>query len=112
MQIPDEAFDAITELITIIIALFILARVNIYIGLITLLLNIISMYALGKNMEKKNYYLAGQRKYQDSISGLMGQVLDGNKEIKSFNMKEDIHGYLENYKKQWRKNYFKKRRYM
>lgn len=111
MQIPDEAFDAITELITIIIALFILARVNIYIGLITLLLNIISMYALGKNMEKKNYYLAGQRKYQDSISGLMGQVLDGNKEIKSFNMKEDIHGYLENYKKQWRKNYFKKRRY-
>ena len=111
MQIPDEAFDAITELITIIIALFILAKVNIYIGLITLLLNIISMYALGKNMEKKNYYLAGQRKYQDSISGLMGQVLDGNKEIKSFNMKEDIHGYLENYKKQWRKNYFKKRRY-
>lgn len=111
MKIPDETFDAITEFITIIIALFILSKVNIYIGIVTLFLNVISMYTLGKNMQKKNYYLAGQRKYQDSISGLMGQVLDGNKEIKSFNMKEDIGGYLEDYKKQWRKNYFKKRKY-
>ncbi len=111
MQIPDETFDAITELITIVIALFILMKVNIYIGIVTLILNLISLYALSKNMIKKNYYLGGQRKYQDSISGLMGQVLDGNKEVKSFNMKDDIAVYLENYKKQWRKNYFSKRKY-
>ena len=111
MQIPDEAFDTIAELITIIIALFILLRVNIYIGIITLALNLISLYVLNRNMFKKNYYLAGQRKHQDSISGLMGQVVDGNKEIKSFNMKEDVNTYLEDYKKQWRKVYFKKRRY-
>lgn len=111
MQIPDEAFDAVTELITIGIALFILMKVNIYIGFVTLILNLISLYALSKNMIKKNYYLGGQRKYQDSISGLMGQVLDGNKEVKSFNMKDDIAVYLENYKKQWRKNYFSKRKY-
>lgn len=111
MQIPDETFDAITELITIVIALFILMKVNIYIGIVTLILNLISLYALSKNMVKKNYYLGGQRKYQDSISGLMGQVLDGNKEVKSFNMKDDIAVYLENYKKQWRKNYFSKRKY-
>lgn len=111
MQIPDETSDAIAEFITIIIALFILVKVNIYIGIITLFLNIISIYVLGKNIQKKNYYLGGQRKYQDSISGLMGQVLDGNKEIKSFNMKEAIGEYLDNYKKQWRMNYFKKRKY-
>ena len=111
IQIPDETFDALTELITIIIALLILSKVNIYIGLIALILNIISVYALGKNMKKKNYYLSGQRKYQDSISGLMGQVLDGNKEIKSFNMKENLGIYLENYKKHWTKNYFQKRKY-
>lgn len=111
MQIPDETFDAITELITIVIALFILMKVNIYIGIVTLILNLISLYALSKNMIKKNYYLGGQRKYQDSISGLMGQVLDGNKEVKSFNIKDDIAVYLENYKKQWRKNYFSKRKY-
>ena len=111
MQIPDQTFDAIAEMISIIIALIILINVNIFIGISTLILNIISLYALAKNMEKKEYYLAGQRKHQDSISGLMGQVLDGNKEIKSFNMKDDISNYLENYKKQWRKDYFKKRKY-
>lgn len=111
MQIPDQAFDAVTKFISIIIALIILSTVNIYIGLVTLVLNIISIYALSKNMKKRDYYLAGQRKHQDSISGLMGQVLDGNKEIKSFNMKDDLNIYLENYKKQWRKDYFNKRTY-
>ncbi|MBE6160306.1 MAG: ABC transporter ATP-binding protein [Lactobacillales bacterium] len=111
MQIPDQAFDAVTKFISIIIALIILSTINIYIGLVTLVLNLISIYALSKNMKKRDYYLAGQRKHQDSISGLMGQVLDGNKEIKSFNMKEDLNIYLENYKKQWRKDYFNKRTY-
>ena len=111
MQIPDETFDAITEMISIIISLGILFNVSIFIGFLALILNLISLYSLSKNMEKKEYYLAGQRKYQDSISGLMGQVLDGNKEIKSFNMKEDISNYLEIYKRKWRKNYFKKRKY-
>lgn len=111
MQIPDQTFDAIAEMISIIIALGILIKVSVFIGISALILNLISLYALAKNMEKKEYYLAGQRKHQDSISGLMGQVLDGNKEIKSFNMKDDISNYLENYKKQWRKDYFKKRKY-
>lgn len=111
MKVPDEIFDAITEIISIIIALIILTTVNVYIGIIALVLNLISLYALSRNMKKRDYYLSGQRKYQDYISGLMGQVLDGNKEIKSFNMKDDLNDYLENYKKSWRKNYFLKRKY-
>ena len=112
MQIPDQIFDAITEIISIIISLIILTNVNIIIGILALILNIISLISLEKNMSKKEYYLAGQRKHQDSISGLMGQILDGNKEIKSFNMQDDIVIYLEKYKKQWKRDYFKKRKYM
>lgn len=112
MKIPDEIFDAIAEIISTFVALFIIFKVNIYIGLTTLALNLISLYFLHKNIVKKNYYLNGQRKYQDKISGLMGQVLDGNKEIKSFNMENNITTYLENYKKYWRKNYFNKRKYI
>ena len=41
----------------------------------------------------------------------MGQVLDGNKEIKAFNMSDNLNTYLENYKKLWKKDYFKKRKY-
>lgn len=72
MQIPDVLFDAITELINIIIVLMILIFVDLSIGVVSLILIIISIYTLGKNMIKREYYLAGQRRHQDSISGLMG----------------------------------------
>jgi len=111
MQVPDQSFDAITGVVNIAIALIILISVNVYIGILALILYIISMYALDKNMKKKNYYLSSQRKHQDNISSLMGQVLDGNKEIKAFNMSDNLNTYLENYKKLWKKDYFKKRKY-
>ncbi len=111
MQVPDQAFDAITGVVNIAIALIILISVNVYIGILALILYIISMYALDKNMKKKNYYLSRQRKHQDNISSLMGQVLDGNKEIKAFNMSDNLNTYLENYKKLWKKDYLKKRKY-
>lgn len=111
MQIPDELFDAITEFITILFALFILTKVNVFIGISTLILNLISLYTLNKNIIKRDYHLSQQRKHEDNISDLMGQVLDGNKEIKSFNMKEDINGYLSDYKKKWNKSYFTRRKY-
>ena len=69
------------------------------------------MYALDKSMKKKNYYFSRQRKHQDNISSLMGQVLDGNKEIKAFNMSDNLNTYLKNYKKLWKKDYLKKRKY-
>lgn len=111
MQVPDQIFDTIMRLLNIVIALVILFSVNVYVGLSALILNVISIYALDKNMRKRDFYLNGQRKHQDSISSLMGQVLDGNKEIKAFNMNENLNTYLENYKKLWRKDYFRKRRY-
>ena len=111
MQVPDQAFDAITGVVNIAIALIILISVNVYIGILALILYIISMYALDKNMKKKNYYLSRQRKHQDNISSLMGQVLDGNKEIKAFNMSDNLNTYLKNYNKLWKKDYLKKRKY-
>lgn len=111
MKVPDLTFDVINYLISLVISFIILATVNIYIGITALILTIISIYCTFKNLKKRDYYLAGQRKHQDSISGLMGQVLDGNKEIKSFNLEDDLNNYLESYKKLWRKDYFKKRKY-
>ncbi len=111
MQVPNQAFEAITEIISVIIALIILTTVSVYIGIIALGLNILSLFAVSRNMKKRDYYLALQTKNQDDISGLMGQVLDGNKEIKSFNMQDDLNTYLEKYKKLWKENYFLKRKY-
>ncbi len=111
MQIPDQIFDSIGGSLNIIIALIILFSVNVYIGIVAIILNFVSMFALGKNMKKRDYYLFRQRKHQDSIASLMEQVLDGKKEIKAFNMSENLNTYLDNYKKLWRKDYFKERKY-
>lgn len=111
MKIPDLIFDSIGGLLNIIIALIILFSVNVYIGLLALVLNLIAIYALGFNIKKRDYYLSFQRKHQDDISSLMGQILDGDREIKAFNMEESLNNYLEKYKKVWRRNYFKTRKY-
>lgn len=111
MQVPDQTFDTIAAIINIIVAITILVTVNIYIGFLALFINIISIIYVAKNMEKREYYLSGQRKHQDSISELMGQVLDGNKEIKSFDMSNDLDKYLNQYKNQWRIDYFQKKKY-
>lgn len=42
--------------------------------------------------------MTNQRREQDNVSSLMGQVLDGSKEIKSFNMTKNLEDYLEKYK--------------
>lgn len=111
MQIPDEVFDALTEIFNILVSGIILVVVNPFVGLFAIILIIISMYALAYNMNKREYYLDRQRKHEDEVSGLVGQVVDGTKEIKAFNMKEDLNKYLETYKKSWRKDYFLKRKY-
>lgn len=110
-QIADETFDALTELIGMFIAVIILFSVNFFIGLIAFVLSFITIFVLGHNTKRRDYYLTNQRREQDNISGLMGQVLDGSKEIKSFNMSEDLELYLKKYKEVRKKNYFRKRHY-
>ncbi|MDO4611692.1 MAG: ABC transporter ATP-binding protein, partial [Candidatus Saccharibacteria bacterium] len=110
-QVPDQAFDIITALISIIASIIILIVVNPLMGVAALILVLISFKFVERNLKNRELYLAGQRRHQDSISGLMGQIIDGNKEIKSFNMDSDLGNYLENYKKDWRKDYFLKRKY-
>ncbi|MCI8347488.1 MAG: ABC transporter ATP-binding protein [Bacilli bacterium] len=111
MQIPDQIVDVLNYLLSIIISLVVLFTVSIYMGGIAFVMFLISFFSLSRNLKWRDYYLLGQRKHQDDISELMGQVLEGNKEVQSFNMKNDLDQYLENYKKSWRKDYFKKRKY-
>jgi len=68
MQISDLTFDAITEFIGMLVAVIVLTKVNILIGLMALILCLLSIYSLGKNTKKRDYYLANQRKQQDNIS--------------------------------------------
>ena len=107
----DRMVDAVTHFISLIISLIILLNYNIYIGIIVLLFNILYLYLLDKGQKNRDYYLNGQRKQQDKIVEMFTQILDGNKEIKSFSMSDKLNDYLNSYKKEWRKQYFLKRKY-
>ena len=107
----DRMVDAVTHFISLIISLIILLNYNIYIGIIVLLFNILYLYLLDKGQKKRDYYLNGQRKQQDKIVEMFTQILDCNKEIKSFSMSDKLNDYLNLYKKEWRKQYFLKRKY-
>ena len=111
MQIPDKLFDSINYLINITISIIILIKVNYIVGLIMLGIIIFSLIYVLYNLKYREYYLDGQRKYQDKISSLLGEVLDGGSEIQTFNMEKDINKYLDKYNRLWKKNYFKKRKY-
>ena len=111
MQIPDIAFDLINYLINIFISIIILVRVNTFVGLIMIITMIFAFIYSAYNLEKREIYLSKQRKDQDYISSLLGEVLDGSYEVQAFNIENDIEKYLEKYKKNWTKHYFKKRVY-
>lgn len=111
MQIPDNLFDAVTSLINIIIAVIILLNVDIIIGIYSLVLSLISLLCLDYNMKRRDEELISQRNAQDDVSGVMGQVIDGSKEIKAFNMSQDIEKIMEASKVKWRRHYMKKRVY-
>lgn len=111
MQIPDILFDSINYFVNIVISMIILIRVNFVIGIIMLVIVSIAFIYTAYNLKYREHYLTGQRKYQDKISSLLGEVLDGGHEIQAFNMEEDLNKYLDTYKKYWKKNYFTKRKY-
>ncbi len=111
MQIPDQLFDCMSYLANIILSLIILSSINIYMGIFSLILLIFYFFYLNKNLSLRDYYLDEQRKSQDDMAELMGQVIDGAKEVKAFHMEEDLDKYLEKYKKSWKKSYFQKRVY-
>lgn len=111
VSVPDAIIDQVNHIITIFITIIILMSANIYIGLMTLIFLIITMSLMFHNINKMSHHLMGQRQAQDKITSLIGQVIDGNKEIQAFNMEEDLRQYLKDYEKRWDKSYFAKRKY-
>ena len=110
-QIADLVFDAINYFINVMVSMIILFTVNIYMGIFSIVLSTITLFLITSNLRKREYYLGLQRKEQDKIVALIGQVIDGSKEVKAFNMGDDLHKHLTLYKKDWEYAYKTKRKY-
>lgn len=108
-RIPDYLFDFVAAMVSIVADAAILVFVDPLIGAITLALTTISMFTFVYHMRRRDYYYTIRRGHQDEISGLYSQIIDGHKEVHSFNLAEDLRGILEKEKKSWRKIYRKQR---
>lgn len=111
MQIPDIVFDFMNYLVNILISIVILIKVNFIVGIIMILTILAALIYTAYNLEKREYYLTKQRKYQDDVSSLLGEVLDGSYEVQAFNIEKEIENYLDKYKKNWTNHYLTKRVY-
>ena len=109
MRIPDYLFDFLTKIVSIFISSIILIFVNFWLGILILILALLSLYFFTFHMRQRDK--ADQLVYanQDNLSGLIAQVIDGHKEIHSFNMKKDLEGYLNHDLELWASAYRRRR---
>lgn len=110
-SVADEIFDALTYIVKLISSVLILLFVDIKIGTISLIASLFYINFITVNSVIRHKYLQGQRKNQDKIVDIFSQVIDGNKEIKSFDMNVKLNEHFDGIKKSWTKEYFNKRIY-
>ncbi len=110
-SVADEIFDMITYAIKLVVSVCILLSVDIKIGIIGVVATFIYLNYITVNSVIRHKYLQGQRKSQDKIVDIFSQVIDGNKEIKSFDMNKKLNEHLDGIKKAWTNSYMKKRVY-
>lgn len=112
MQIPDQFFDALAYFLIVCSSVLILLFTDIYIGIGTVIVVGIYLYFLNKDLDKRDYYLDNETIYKDKTGHLFSQIFEGNKEIKSFNMQEDLKKHMDQINKNWSKMHFKKMEYV
>lgn len=110
-DLPDILFDAISHFISLIVTVIILCFANIWVGLLALIANILYFTSLNYNSLKREYWMLRQQKCQDRVVGLTGEIIDGTKEVKSFDMNNRLNKHLNVIKKDFKRAYFTKRRY-
>lgn len=108
-RIPDYLFDFVIAIATVVIDAVILVAVDPLIGGITLGLTLISLVIFVFHMKKRDYYASIRRGHQDEISSLYNQVIEGHKEVHSFNLEDKLRNILNREKHSWKKIYLKQR---
>ena len=111
-EIPDYFFDIIYSFIIIIIMIIIFIKTSFIIGFIVFIVTFIYLYIGNKLTNKSNYYFKEQRKHFDKLINLLGETLNGLKEIKTLNIEEALNKKYDRKRRAWKINYKLKRKYV
>lgn len=110
-EMPDYMFNVLFNFLLITCMLIFFLKTNLILGTI-LLVVIIYMFLANMLTKKEAYYMREQRGYQDKLTNLLGQTLNGIREIKTFNMKTGLNRKYDALRRGWAKKYMLKRKYV
>lgn len=111
-EMADYMFDAVYNVSLIIGMLFIFLKTNLLLGILAFI-TLITYLVLGNKLTKKSaFYFKAQRSYQDKLTNLLGQMLNGIREVKTFNIKSGLNKKYDALRRGWARKYMIRRKYV
>ena len=108
----DYMFDFMHNLILIMCMLIFFIKTYFIFGVFLFLITALYIFLANYLTKKETYYLSGQRMYLDKLIGMLGQTLNGIKEIKTSNIKPSLNRKYDGLRKMWANKYMEKRKYV
>lgn len=108
----DYMFDFMHNLILIICMLIFFIKTYFIFGVFLFFITALYIFLANYLTKKETYYFSGQRMYLDKLIGMLGQTLNGIKEIKTSNIKPSLNGKYDGLRKMWANKYMEKRKYV
>lgn len=108
----DYMFDFMHNLILIICMLIFFIKTYFIFGVFLFFITALYIFLANYLTKKETYYLSGQRMYLDKLIGMLGQSLNGIKEIKTSNIKPSLNRKYDGLRKMWANKYMEKRKYV
>lgn len=110
-ELPSFIFELIIQLFKLLFIVFVFFKSYFILGIFVVLVSLIyfkcSVYCNLKNA----YYFRKQRDFSDKLTDMLGQILRGFKDVKSYDMSDKLDNKLDGYRKKWGNNYFLKRKF-
>ena len=108
----DYMFDFMHNLILIICMLIFFIKTYFIFGIFLFLITALYIFLANYLTKKEAYYFSGQRMYLDKLIGMLGQTLNGIKEIKTSNIKPSLNRKYDGLRRRWANKYMKRRKYV
>lgn len=110
-EMADYMFNVLYNFILIVCMIIIFIKTNAILGIILFFIIVIYASLAFYLTKKSSHYMKGQRFYQDKLTNLLSQTLNGLKEVKTLNLKHSLNLKYDNARRSWSKKYMLKRKY-
>ena len=110
-EMADYMFNVLYNFILIVCMIIIFIKTNAILGIILFFIIVIYASLAFYLTKKSSHYMKGQRFYQDKLTNLLSQTLNGLREVKTLNLKHSLNIKYDGTRRSWSKKYMLKRKY-